>query len=54
MLFAVMKAAESRGDHALLRTKELAEIVLKARVTHALCDKRLDAELKATLPRVPC
>src|SRR3989441_3832091 len=34
----------------LLRAKELAEIVLKAKLTHALCDKRLDAELKAALP----
>ncbi len=34
----------------LLRAKELTEIILKAKVSHALCDKRLDAELKAALP----
>src|SRR5882672_2302947 len=30
----------------LLRTKELTEIVEKAEVSHALCDRRLDEELK--------
>src|SRR6266540_1979011 len=34
----------------LLRAKELTEIILKAKVTHALCDRHLDAELKAALP----
>jgi len=42
-----------RGDEAggiavatmpLLRAKELTEIILKAGVTHALCDRRLDAD----------
>ena len=37
----------------LLRAKELTEIVTKAEVTHALCDRRLDAELKAALPACP-
>src|SRR5947209_18247312 len=37
----------------LLQANELTEIILKARVTHALCDKRLDAELKAALPACP-
>jgi len=37
----------------LLRAKELTEIILKAGVTHALCDRRLDAELKAALPACP-
>src|SRR6266480_4415428 len=49
--FAVMKVGGiAVATMPLLRTKELTEIVLKARVTHALCDRRLDAELKATLP----
>jgi len=49
--FAVMKAGGiAVATMPLLRAKELSEIILKARVTHALCDKRLDAELKATLP----
>jgi 2-aminobenzoate-CoA ligase len=30
----------------LLRAKELTDIIQKAEVTHALCDKRLDEELK--------
>jgi 2-aminobenzoate-CoA ligase len=30
----------------LLRAKELTDIITKAQVTHALCDKRLDEELK--------
>ena len=37
----------------LLRAKELTDIITKAEVTHALCDKRLDAELKAALPQCP-
>ena len=46
--FAVMKAgAICVATMPLLRAKELTEIIEKAQVTHALCDKRLDAELKA-------
>ncbi len=41
------------GTMPLLRAKELTEIVAKARITHVLCDKRLDAELKAALPGCP-
>src|SRR5437879_6365925 len=49
--FAVMKAGGiAVATMPLLRAKELTEIILKARVTHALCDRRLDAELQATLP----
>src|SRR5438876_1430053 len=52
--FAVMKAGGiAVATMPLLRAKELTEIILKARVTHALCDKRLDAELKAALPACP-
>src|SRR3989442_1406088 len=48
---AVMKAGGiAVATMPLLRAKELAEIILKAKVTNALCDKRLDAELKAALP----
>src|SRR5260221_9794367 len=49
--FAVMKAGGvAVATMPLLRAKELTEIILKARVTHALCDRRHDAELKAALP----
>ncbi len=41
------------GTMPLLRAKELTEIVRKAEVTHALCDKRLEAELTAALPGCP-
>jgi 2-aminobenzoate-CoA ligase len=52
--FAVMKAgAICVATMPLLRAKELAEIIEKAQVTHALCDKRLDAELKAALEKFP-
>ena len=37
----------------LLRAKELTEIANKAEVSHALCDRRLDAELKLALPGCP-
>jgi len=38
------------GTMPLLRAKELTEIINKAQITHALCDRRLDAELKLALP----
>jgi len=41
------------GTMPLLRAKELIEIAVKAQVTHALCDKRLDADLKSALPGCP-
>jgi 2-aminobenzoate-CoA ligase len=41
------------GTMPLLRAKELTEIVNKAQITHALCDKRLDDELKSALPNCP-
>jgi len=51
---AVMKAgAVCVATMPLLRAKELTEIATKAQVTHALCDRRLDAELKAALPACP-
>jgi len=34
------------GTMPLLRAKELTEIIDKAQISHALCDKRLEAELK--------
>src|SRR3954469_3724198 len=44
---AVMKAgAVCVATMPLLRAKELTDIVTKAQVSHALCDKRLEAELK--------
>jgi 2-aminobenzoate-CoA ligase len=41
------------GTMPLLRAKELTEIINKAEITHALCDKRLEAELKLALPACP-
>src|ERR1700675_310495 len=50
--FAVMKAGGiCVATMPLLRAKELTEIIGKAEITHALCDKRLEGELKAALPR---
>jgi 2-aminobenzoate-CoA ligase len=52
--FAVMKAGGiAVATMPLLRAKELTEIAAKAEATHALCDRRLDAELKAALPACP-
>jgi 2-aminobenzoate-CoA ligase len=45
--FAVMKAGGvCVATMPLLRAKELTDIIEKAEVTHALCDKRLEEELK--------
>ena len=41
------------GTMPLLRAKELTEIIHKAKITHALCDKRLEADLAAALPHCP-
>ena len=41
------------GTMPLLRAKELTEIINKAQISHALCDKRLDGELKLALPNCP-
>ncbi len=52
--FAVFKAGGiCVGTMPLLRAKELTEIVNKAEITHALCDKRLEAELCLALPACP-
>ncbi|MGE5639070.1 MAG: AMP-binding protein [Clostridia bacterium] len=52
--FAVMKAGGvCVATMPLLRAKELTEIIQKAEVTHALCDLRLAAELKAAAPNCP-
>ena len=52
--FAVMKAGGvCVATMPLLRAKELTEIVQKAEVAFALCDKRLAAELEAALPACP-
>ncbi|HLE66164.1 MAG TPA: benzoate-CoA ligase family protein [Burkholderiales bacterium] len=52
--FAVMKAGGvCVATMPLLRAKELTDIITKAEVSHALCDRRLDAELKAALPACP-
>jgi 2-aminobenzoate-CoA ligase len=51
---AVMKAGGvCVATMPLLRARELAEIVAKAEISHALCDRRLDADLKAALPSCP-
>ncbi|MCX7961570.1 MAG: AMP-binding protein [Burkholderiales bacterium] len=41
------------GTMPLLRARELTEIVNKAQITHALCDKRLEEELKLAMPACP-
>ncbi len=52
--FAVLKAGGiAVGTMPLLRAKELTDIVVKARISHALCDYRLAAELEAALPDCP-
>jgi 2-aminobenzoate-CoA ligase len=52
--FAVMKAGGvCVPTMPLLRAKELTDIINKAAITHALCDKRLAGELKAALPACP-
>jgi len=51
---AVMKAgAVCVATMPLLRAKELIEVIDKAQVTHALCDRRLAAELKAAQSSCP-
>ena len=45
--FAVMKAGGvCVATMPLLRAKELTDIIRKAQITHALCDKRLEKELR--------
>jgi 2-aminobenzoate-CoA ligase len=52
--FAVMKAGGvCVPTMPLLRAKELTDIVGKAEITHALCDKRLEEELKLAQERCP-
>jgi 2-aminobenzoate-CoA ligase len=52
--FAVMKAGGvCVATMPLLRAKELTEVIRKAEISHALCDKRLEAELNAALPNCP-
>ncbi|MEO8719163.1 MAG: AMP-binding protein, partial [Burkholderiales bacterium] len=52
--FAVMKAGGvCVATMPLLRAKELIDIVAKAEVSHALCDKRLAAELEAACASCP-
>src|SRR3954463_11838622 len=52
--FAVMKAGGvCVATMPLLRAKELTEIIVKAEITPALCDKRLEADLKTALAACP-
>jgi 2-aminobenzoate-CoA ligase len=49
--FAVMKAGGvAVATMPLLRAKELTDIIVKARISHALCDARLAGELDAARP----
>ena len=51
---AVMKAGGvCVGTMPMLRAKELTDIIIKAQVSHALCDQRLAAELRTALPACP-
>src|SRR5204862_2200703 len=52
--FAVLKAgAIAVATMPLLRAKELTDIVAKAEISHALCDRRLADELAAAAARCP-
>jgi 2-aminobenzoate-CoA ligase len=52
--FAVMKAGGiAVATMPLLRAKELKQIITKARVTHALCDRRLGDELASAAADLP-
>jgi 2-aminobenzoate-CoA ligase len=52
--FGVIKAGGiAVATMPLLRAKELAQIVNKAELTHALCDERLADDLAAALPQCP-
>jgi 2-aminobenzoate-CoA ligase len=52
--FGVMKAGGvCVATMPLLRAKELTDIITKAEITHALCDKRLDQELKLAQAACP-
>jgi len=52
--FGVIKAGGiAVATMPLLRAKELAQIINKAEVTHALCDERLADDLAAALPQCP-
>jgi len=52
--FAVMKAGGvCVATMPLLRAKELTDIIVKAQITHALCDKRLAADLEAAAASCP-
>ena len=52
--FGVMKAGGiAVGTMPLLRARELAQIIDKAQVTHALCDHALHAELDAAAAQAP-
>ncbi|CAG1018063.1 2-aminobenzoate-CoA ligase [Burkholderiaceae bacterium] len=52
--FGVVKAGGvAVGSMPLLRARELAQIVEKAQISHALCDERLAAELQLAAPQCP-
>ncbi len=52
--FAVVKAGGiAVGSMPLLRAKELAQIITKARISHALCDLRLADELQLAADTCP-
>jgi 2-aminobenzoate-CoA ligase len=52
--FAVMKAGGvCVATMPLLRAKELTDIITKAQISHALCDKRLEEDLKAAAESCP-
>jgi 2-aminobenzoate-CoA ligase len=52
--FAIVKAgAIAVGTMPLLRAKELSDIIVKAQISHALCDARLIDELHSARARCP-
>ena len=51
---AVVKAGGvAVGSMPLLRSRELAQVLSKAEITHALCDERLAEELRLAMPQCP-
>src|SRR5258708_27319188 len=48
-LAALEAGGVCRADKPLLRAKELTDIITKAEITHAMCDKRLQEDLDLAL-----
>ncbi|HEV2676273.1 MAG TPA: AMP-binding protein [Aliidongia sp.] len=52
--FAVLKlGAIAVTTMPLLRTRELVQVIVKARISHAICDARLEADLRTAQAQAP-